>query len=45
MQSEKAAQPAAGIAELRRKAPIAYYIVSRVGGESAARELAKKEQT
>ena len=41
---EKAAQPAAGISELKQKAPIAYYIVSRVGGESVARELAKKEQ-
>ena len=41
---EKAAAPTAGITELKQKAPIAYYIVSRVGAEAAARELAKKEQ-
>ncbi len=35
---EKAAQPAAGISELKQKAPIAFYVVSRVGAEAAARE-------
>lgn len=39
---KQASAPAPGLSELRQKAPIAYYIISRVGAEAAARALASR---
>lgn len=40
---KQAAEPASGISEVRQKAPIAYYVVSRVGEEAASQALKNRD--